>query len=71
MYLFYVYGYTVAVQMVVSLHMVGCWELTFLGPLLILVNPACSSRSHLLSPCSISSEASLCIVGSHHVVAGI
>ena len=28
-YLFYVYEYTVAVQMVVSLHVAGCWELNF------------------------------------------
>ena len=37
-YLFYVYEYTVAVQMVVSLHVVvGNW---ILGPLLALVNSA-------------------------------
>jgi hypothetical protein len=38
--LFYVYEYTVAVRMVVSLHViVGNW---ILGPLLASVGPACS-----------------------------
>jgi hypothetical protein len=49
--LFYVYEYTVDVQMVVSLHVVvGNW---ILGPLLTPVNPAHCGQPHSLSPYSI------------------
>jgi hypothetical protein len=73
--LFYACEYTVAVQMVVSLHVVvRNW---ILGPLLAPVGPACSGpKIYLLLYISYlqmhqKRASSLITVVSHHVVAGI
>jgi hypothetical protein len=85
-YLFYVYEYTVAVQMVVSLPVVvGNW---ILGPLLSPVNSAHSSWPWLLRPKDLfiiinkytvtvfrqnkrGHQISLPVIVSHHVIDGI
>jgi hypothetical protein len=81
-YLFYVYDYTVAKQVVVSFHVVvGDW---ILGPLLTLVNP-CSLSPCLLWPKDLlhkyavavfrctrrGRQFPLWVAVSHHVDAGI
>jgi hypothetical protein len=57
--------YTVAVQIVVSFHVVVVnW---ILGPLLTLVNPACSNQLYWLSPCSLRSKDLFIIIHKYTV----
>jgi hypothetical protein len=66
-YFIYLCEYTVAVQMVVSLHVVVGNFIEFLGPLLALVGPTRSSQLCSLSPCLLWSKDLFIIIHKYTV----